>query len=426
MGSSKKMFYLLAVVLFFVAGLGISALAGPGAPVTTLSPPAISITVPQAKVSVGMSHACALTKEGTVFCWGNNDHGQLGIGTFGGFQKEPRAVSFDKKFIDVSVGRYHSCGLAMDRSLWCWGGNDRGQAGTGVEKTYKSPVQVGVDKNWTAVYAGGLNTCALKTDGSLWCWGNNESGQTGDVSGAAFNNTPHKVAGTFETAAVGGDHTCATKPEGSLWCWGYNLSGELGIGYQSSWENPFVSTPTPVTSPETLGWLKVAAGLGQTCAIRENNTLWCWGSDDILSSGYSITSGDFIPKQVSRDRNLISVAVGGSEHTAHGCVLNDRDKLFCWGVDDFGQVGDGGTFEIPLASVFVDKLTEVETPPKWTFVSAGVSSTCGISENSYYCWGANDMGKLGDDTTEPRSSPVKITMKPLSFINKFKFYLFGD
>lgn len=144
----------------------------------------------------------------------------------------------------ATAGGYHTCGIQIDGSLWCWGWNNHGQLGDGTRENQKSPVLVDAgDNSWTSIAAGGEHTCGVKSDGSLWCWGNNEYGQLGDNT-TSDRNVPNRVgdASQWSVVTAGEDFTCAFTDDGSLWCWGWNMFGQIGDGStRDRW------VPTPVS-----------------------------------------------------------------------------------------------------------------------------------------------------------------------------------
>jgi len=230
----------------------------------------------------------------------------------------------------------------------------------------------------------------------------------------------------FDEVAVAGTHVCAIKADSSLWCWGENTYGQLGLGFVSPVEAPFTSSPTMITNPASSGWESVSASVFQTCAVRDDGTLWCWGQDDFLSQGYKITSGEYVPKRVTHSSNFVSVSVGGARaDRQHAGVINSRNELFCWGDDTFGEVGDGGAVAVTEGrDERIDEPTKLSSPGDWLHVSAGGVSTCGISlEGEFYCWGDNTKGQIGDGTFEYRSFPTKISLAP-TFLRSIKTFIF--
>jgi alpha-tubulin suppressor-like RCC1 family protein len=142
-------------------------------------------------VTTGLYHSCAVKTDGTLWCWGGNLSGQLGSDSIAVL---PTAQTSDPVQVtgttwkSVSAGQSHTCAVTVDGTLWCWGDNSEGQLGDGTEDSESTPVAVGSGQTWTMVAAGISHTCALATGGSLWCWGDNSAGQLGIGS-----NDPRQV-----------------------------------------------------------------------------------------------------------------------------------------------------------------------------------------------------------------------------------------
>lgn len=214
-------------------------------------------------IVTGWLHACGLTTSGDVYCWGANSFGQLGTGAVGPRQRSPVPIAGTKKFIQLSVGAQHSCGITTDFEAYCWGANAVGQLGNGSTTPTATPTPVAGSLNFryiaTSSAFGGISatslptppvdgrdthTCALTSVGEAYCWGSNTSGQLGD-GGTASHLTPSPVAGglAFSSIMLGGGHTCARNAN-AIWCWGSNELGQLGIGTTSN-----SLTPALVASP---------------------------------------------------------------------------------------------------------------------------------------------------------------------------------
>jgi len=147
-------------------------------------------------VSAGGTHTCAYTSDGSAWCWGNNQQGQLGSAA-GDVSTEPAEVDLGgDKVAHVYAGGAHSCAAKVDGSLWCWGSNTYGQLGTGDDDPRLAPAQAGpsvLGNDVSAASSGAAHTCALKKDGSVWCWGNNQYGQLGVASAGPSRSTPIEV-----------------------------------------------------------------------------------------------------------------------------------------------------------------------------------------------------------------------------------------
>ena len=155
----------------------------------------------------------------------------------------------------IAAGEYYDCGIRTDATLWCWGSNDSGQLGIGGATGQDLPRQVTTPAagGWASITAGSYHTCATRTDGTLWCWGNNDSGQLGIGSESETGqDLPQQVTtpapGGWTSVTAGGFHTCATRTGGTLWCWGWGASGQLGIGNGNDQD-----LPQQVTTPAMAG-----------------------------------------------------------------------------------------------------------------------------------------------------------------------------
>jgi hypothetical protein len=186
-------------------------------------------------VAAGDAHTCALAGDGTVSCWGGDDFGQLGDGG-GADRPSPITVALAGApaggATAIAAGAQHTCALALDGQIICWGRGDAGQlgrSGDGVAGAGPGVVQ-GVPAA-SAIAAGGDHTCAVATDQTLWCWGANDQGQLGNGLEAPSGD-PGQVAGLTQVVGVtaGAAHTCAWRKDGTVWCWGGNQSGQLGDG----------------------------------------------------------------------------------------------------------------------------------------------------------------------------------------------------
>jgi len=170
-------------------------------------------------------------------------------------------------------GGGHRCEVRGDGSLWCAGGNARGQLGDGTRQDAAVPVRVvgGPGARWATIAVGGLATCGLQEGGSLWCWGDNSHGQIGDGTNSARDFPVAVEPGSRWLAVAVDTHACAVRADRSLWCWGAGSEGGLGDGHQ-------VDEASPVRVGAEAGWVSVSTGPGRTCAVRSDGSEQCWGS----------------------------------------------------------------------------------------------------------------------------------------------------
>ncbi|MEW6713361.1 MAG: hypothetical protein AB1403_26305, partial [Candidatus Riflebacteria bacterium] len=225
-------------------------------------------------LSAGYQHTCGITKNNSAWCWGINNKGQLGIGNTETKTSPTSVIGLEEDTLMISGGREHSCAIKTNGSLWCWGKNDFGQLGNGQLEDSLVPVSVtNMENGVTSVSIGADHTCALKTDGSVWCWGKNESGQLGNGT-TEFSDTPIMVTELeYSVTALdsGFAHNCVQKMDGSAWCWGNNENGQIGDSTESV-------RLTPVWV-ENLGFdvSLVVTGTFHNFVIKNDRSVYAWG-----------------------------------------------------------------------------------------------------------------------------------------------------
>ncbi|WP_051327499.1 thrombospondin type 3 repeat-containing protein [Desulfatibacillum aliphaticivorans] len=239
-------------------------------------------------VAAGYRHSLALTSGGEVFAWGSNGAGQLGLGTSGdgADERTPQKVNALSNVTALAAGEFHSLALARDGSVWSWGNNLWGQLGLGTSgsNTDKAtPQKVEALSNVVAIVAGSYHTLALARDGSVWAWGDNYYGQLGlGTSGlGADESTPQKVEALSNAAAIvaGDNHSLALARDGSVWSWGRNDYGQLGLMDYSE----IKTTPQQVTG--IAGLVAMAGGGLHTLAVTQDGAVWAWGYNEYGQAG---------------------------------------------------------------------------------------------------------------------------------------------
>ncbi|NQX71732.1 alpha/beta fold hydrolase, partial [Paenibacillus alba] len=192
-------------------------------------------------VAAGDSHTVALKNDGTVWAWGLNNWGQIGIGTIG-IEGAPKQVWYISGVLAVAAGSLHTLALKSDGTVWAWGSNDSGELGNGSKQTAYVPTQISGLSGVKQIYAKGSTNFAIKADGTVWAWGSNNVGQLGN--GSTVNvPTPVQIGiNNVASIAPGGSHTLAVKNDGTVWAWGSNNVGQIGNGSTIN-----VSTPVQVS-----------------------------------------------------------------------------------------------------------------------------------------------------------------------------------
>ncbi len=350
-------------------------------------------------VEAGSEHTCAISRDGTLWCWGANASGQLGIGSVVS-RDLPTLVPGLTGVVTVSAGDFHTCAVLETGTAWCWGANNQGQLGDSSNDDSPDPVQVTGLTNVAAVASGGEHTCARLSGGTLWCWGKNDKGQLGDNSTTARNAPVAVQEGDGLDLALsvtaGSKHTCAVKTDNTPWCWGDKGSGRLGDDSNTDQPTPVMVDPASVSALDVV--IEMFAGEKHTCAVAMTGAPWCWGdkADGRIGDGADTTQP--VPVPVSMG-NVVTMAAG----LKHTCALDTSGAGWCWGAGADGQIGDGATSErVTPVAVYVGSgfTTGLE-------ITVGWMHTCALkTDHTIWCWGANDEGQLGDGSISSRSAPV--------------------
>ena len=359
---------------------------------TPVEPAAPSVAFPAERgaIAAGTSHSCMLDADGTAQCWGKNERGQLGDGSFAS-RSNPAPVAGDFRFAFVSSGASHTCGISRDGDAYCWGANEGGQLGDGTSTPRNAPVRVSGSASYRVVRAGRNHTCGLTTGGTVLCWGSNARGQLGDGSHNTRSSPVAIVLGSRAGAiAVGANHTCALTNSGEARCWGRNDAGQLGDG-----SNADRAAPVAVASPERF--VSIAAGSAHTCAVTTSGAVHCWGQNSYGQLGAGNTLGAATPVAVDAATAFATVSAGA----AHTCARGRDGRAWCWGRNAYGQLGDGTT---------EDRIrpTAVRGVGAFTTLNASGAHTCGIAGGEAYCWGYNVDGQLGTGDQESATSPARV------------------
>lgn len=352
-------------------------------------------------ISAGIGHACALTSEGGVKCWGSNEHGQLGDGTTTNRLTPVDVIGLTSGVQAIDAGGYFTCALTSNGGVKCWGDNRFGQLGDETTLERHTPVDVaGLKNRIKAIAAGGRHACALTPSGRVKCWG--DSSTLGDGSSTMSATPVNVISLTSDIVAIaaGDSHTCALTSSGGAKCWGSNVFGELGNGI-TGWE----VTPVDVIGL-TSGIAAIAPGDYHTCALTTEGGVKCWGSNNFgeLGDGTMSSIHDVPVDVMGLTSGVTAIATGGR----HTCALTAGGGVKCWGSNEYGQLGDGtfinrSDFGTNTAVNVIGLTSEVVA------IAAGDTHTCAVTlSGEIKCWGVNGSGQLGDGTTTPHPSPVDV------------------
>jgi alpha-tubulin suppressor-like RCC1 family protein len=310
-------------------------------------------------ITAGGNHMCALLDNGLVRCWGFNRYGQLGAVTNNNTSnpnptpQPPVNLGAGRTATAITAGANHTCALLDNGTVRCWGFNRYGQLGAVTNNntndpnpTPQPPVNLGAGRTATAITAGANHTCALLDNGTVRCFGYNFSGQLGSTTNSGTstpNPTPRPPVnlGTGRTATAvtaGSDHTCALLDNGTVRCVGYNVGGQLG-----STTNNGTGTPNPTPEPAIpLGrpTTAITAGANHTCALLDNGTVRCVGSNRYGELGSPTNNGTTdanpTPEPAIPFGRPASAITAGANHT---CALLDDDTVRCVGNNRYGELG---------------------------------------------------------------------------------------
>lgn len=238
------------------------------------TPTAVAGQLTFRQIAVGVSHACALTPDGAAYCWGSNGYGELGNPSVIGDSPVPVTAAAGARFLDISAGRYFSCGLTVDERISCWGDDTYQALGNGDAPGGPVALPVASTARFRQVSAGSFHTCALDTGGRAYCWGRDEFGVAGVGAPGRLADTPHPVADelTFTRISSGSDFACAISPTGQAYCWGAGGVGQLGDGRSES-------TPKASAVAGALRFRRVVAGASIAVGIAADGVAYGWGDN---------------------------------------------------------------------------------------------------------------------------------------------------
>ncbi len=386
---------------------------------------------------------CAVLANGEIECWGNSFFGQAGVITTPGQGLSTDNLNFPTNvnslqnsmghFVEVAAGQFSTCALNSIGEVYCWGTELVGQLGNGIEPTtdysnfsIHSPSLVQLPDNTSAVSisasTGNNHRCAILNNSDTVCWGSNNWGQLGDgtacyVSGGEGYELPGDNTGICSDSSNDGDDsgkftpvivqfpdnksaisispgnqfTCAVMTDNSLYCWGKNDLLQLGQGNS----NAVNGIPTLVSLPGDRTVASVAAGGDSTCAISMDHNVYCWGAGGEGQLGDGSNDTNSVPGLVTLEEGEIPMAITAGN--AFYCILLDTGAAKCWGTNWHGGLGDGGALDMFNNGISRQLPTNVSGNHSFIGIESGLQNTCAIKANgSAYCWGRPYDGSLGN------------------------------
>lgn len=372
----------------------------------------VSVTcVPSPDVALagGGRHVCGLDVNGAAWCWGDGASGQLGAGAVTG-SVQPIAVTGGHAFQAVSASNDASCALDGARQLWCWGDNRSGQLGIGTtDAQRRDPTAVATIVRFKAVSVGSEHTCAISDIDDAYCWGSNVSGKLGIGTSGDTVRVPSLVLGgrKWRSISAGGAHSCGITTAGAAFCWGSNATGALGsLGVSQS------LVPLAVAMPSGQTFLRLDAGESSTCAVAASSVGYCWGTNVVgqLGTGSTAPSGVPIPMAGGVPWSRIAMTAEPSFLT-HACGVANSNDAYCWGLGADGQLGQPAPDLCAFLVLWGCARSPRAVPgvPPIQQIATSRFSTCALTvSGAVWCWGRNDVGQLGDGSTESRATAAVI------------------
>jgi alpha-tubulin suppressor-like RCC1 family protein len=324
------------------------------------------------EIAASGAHTCARLGNGSVWCWGDNDRGEVGVASIvfcntHRCQPSPVQVSLPAASA-LGLGDQHTCAVATGGDVYCWGANDMGQFGNNLVGDAGTPTLIAQRAGSMALVGGQTRTCSLQNNG-VTCSGLNQYGDVGDGT-MSRADTPVSVISlpTITAIGTGFNHTCGIANNGDLYCWGLNTTVEI--------TNSGSTVPTPIHLTGVSKVTQVAGGSGHTCALVNDKTAHCRGSNsngqlglgtiggsgafgkcivdkvDAISAGANhtcfLSAGavscvgegyDMNPVAISLPHAATSIASG----SYHACAILDDGTVYCWGINVYGQLGNGSS-----------------------------------------------------------------------------------
>jgi alpha-tubulin suppressor-like RCC1 family protein len=406
------------------------------------------------EVFAGNFMACGIAAANNLtYCWGVGDGGQLGKGSLTNASAPTTPVtttsdSVNGPFIQVrqvSGGTDGFCALTIDRRLYCWGRTIGISAVTTAVATVQPIVTGGSSQqilpNFIAM--GSEHVCLLDLSGLAFCTGNDLHGALGDAAGGvspAIGTYPFVLASPpsgWAKIAAGQAHTCGmprfnpdpTSNSQIARCWGLNTTGQVGNNHTSGSLGQQVPALVTLPAGVTFDSSSITAGAQHTCAIEAISSTaagqaWCWGGNGFGQLGSSVMG----PSTIDSVPTIVGPPASGAvtwariyAGTYHTCAIATTGAAYCWGRDDYGQLGDG--LQVPGNVV----PQPVGGGHLFRSLSLGELYTCGVegslsaplgpstSAGTVYCWGDNLFGQIGNETTannQPVLQPSKVHFQP--------------
>lgn len=306
------------------------------------------------------------------------------------------------EWVSISTGQSHAVAMGSDGSIWGWGHNGTGQLGTGNILNVSTVSLLSSEKKWKSINTGFAHTVAIKQDGTLWAWGENTAGQLGIGTKESMVTSPVKVGtdNNWKIVLAGGNYTIALKNDNTLWTWGSNSSGRLGNGLNIG------ETLIPTQVGTENNWDKLFTGnnWGASFAIKKDGTLWAWGVNQNGMLGTGTTVNQLIPVLVGGNSTYKMVSYGRARSTL---AIKTDGTLWGVGRNSRGELGNGN----------MDSQTnwiQIGTDKNWNTISLFARTVLATkTDGTLWGWGENTYGELGNGKANPGGTAEESITSPV-------------
>jgi alpha-tubulin suppressor-like RCC1 family protein len=346
-----------------------------------------------------VSHTLLIDDMGQLWAWGGNGAGTLGTGG-GGSQSTPVQVGSDKDWDKLAIGQAafnFSYAIKKDGSLWGWGNNTSGQLGLGNIPNRTTPTQIGSDTDWKQVSGGREFAIALKDNGTLWSTGANQFGQLGNGTTTSQNTFLQLGSDTdWKQVDAGFEFAAALKNDGTLWAWGKNQFGQLGQGNTTD-------SSVPVQIGNDNDWQTISLGNEFILALKNDGTLWGCGRNNNGQFGLGNITNYSSPVQLGIDNDWIDISAGSLQ----SLVVKADGTIWGAGYNFFGQLGLGNNQQSVLTFQQINATSskgKVKAATRHTLLVDKASSS------ALYATGNNNFGQLGIGNTTDQNTLMPVQM----------------